>query len=192
MVEPLLHFILPYTILKMCNFSTKKAIFLSLFAIIPDLDVLFHVHRSCTHSAIVMTWLFSPLLIITFVYGIYQYRKHKSGGSQKAYGTVFIAYLIVLSHLFLDLLHTYTPILWPFIDKAYYVDIHLLTDMNNLRDLQFVFDIKTIPFEFGTVIIDKVDGFIFTSVGLSITIILIIGLVISEYKTNILNFWNGD
>ena len=54
MVEPLLHFVVPFVSLRAVGVDLRKATFASLIALTPDLDVAFNTHRSPTHSAVVL------------------------------------------------------------------------------------------------------------------------------------------
>lgn len=58
----------------------RKALFASLVSPTPDLDVLFSVHRSESHSLILLTIVVVPLLILT--------RKHKALRTYVLLGTL--------------------------------------------------------------------------------------------------------
>ena len=62
LVEPLLHFVVPFVSLRAVGFDLRKAAFASLIALTPDLDVLFNSHRSPTHSLIVVGLVIFGLL----------------------------------------------------------------------------------------------------------------------------------
>ncbi len=64
MPEPLIHFIVPFSVLVMCAIGVKKSALLASFAILPDFDVLFHVHRSFSHSVFFILLLCAPVIII--------------------------------------------------------------------------------------------------------------------------------
>ena len=46
MVEPLLHFVVPFVSLRAVGLDLRKATFDSLITLTPDLDVVFNTHRS--------------------------------------------------------------------------------------------------------------------------------------------------
>ena len=64
MPEPLIHFIIPLFLLMMLGLNLKKSIIISSLAIVPDLDVIFHVHRSASHSIIFILTLSIVIILI--------------------------------------------------------------------------------------------------------------------------------
>jgi len=87
----------------------RKAVVAGVLALLPDLDVLFHVHRSITHSAVVLLLLALPIA----------YLAHRGGVGVRF---SFLAVVSLLSHPILDTLQDYTPILYPFFDPVF-VDV---------------------------------------------------------------------
>ena len=65
LVEPLLHVAVPFASLRALSVDRRKAAFASVVALTPDLDIFFHVHRSQSHSIIVLAAVVLPLLILT-------------------------------------------------------------------------------------------------------------------------------
>ena len=165
MPEPLLHFIIPFIALLIYGLSLKKSVLLSSIAILPDFDVLFHVHRSITHSAVFLILICIP--IIAFVKLKYPNYFHDS----------IIGSLVLLSHPILDVFHTYTPILYPLYNKSIYILCELVTDMNNISDLKFFFEIKIGEEGFG-IISSSVDGVVFSSLGVGVSLIVLIGIIV--------------
>ena len=53
-MKPLIHFIVPFTALTLAGVEFRKALPISLLALLPDLDALFLVHRSLSHSLVVL------------------------------------------------------------------------------------------------------------------------------------------
>jgi hypothetical protein len=100
MVEPLLHFVVPFVSLRAVGFDLRKATFASLISLTPDLDVLFNNHRSPTHSVIVLGLAMLTFLALTW--------KRKTARS-----LVLLAAFGVFSHILLDLFQTSTPLFWP-------------------------------------------------------------------------------
>ena len=100
MVEPLLHFVVPFVSLRAVGVDLRKATFASLIALTPDLDVAFNSHRSPTHSAVVLGFVLVTFLVLTW--------KRKT-----ARPLVLLAAFGVFSHLLLDLFQTSTPLFWP-------------------------------------------------------------------------------
>jgi membrane-bound metal-dependent hydrolase YbcI (DUF457 family) len=105
LVEALLHFAVPFASLRAIGFEWRKALFVSLFALVPDLDVLFHVHRSMSHSFVVLAIVTLPILAIFY--------------RNKTITTLtLLAALGVSTHLVLDIFGGYTPLLWPISNQS--------------------------------------------------------------------------
>ena len=86
-----------------------RAALAGVVALLPDLDALFHVHRSVTHSAVVLLALALPIA----------YLAHRLGVGRR---TLALAIASLASHPVLDAFQTYTPILYPFLGSIY-VDV---------------------------------------------------------------------
>ena len=180
MPEPLIHFIIPLFLLIMLGLNLKKSALISSLAIIPDLDVIFGVHRSISHSVIFI--LVSGVIIILVLNYL------KMGNNSEKLLTI----LVLLSHPFLDMFGGFTPILWPIFDKSIYIFTELTTNMNNVLDLNLIFKInfeKTVFYK-----ITGGDGPIFTSQGFGIALVLLIGLAMKNlsvrihYVTNLMRY----
>lgn len=65
-MEPLIHFVVPFVALMLAGVEFKKASFISLLALLPDLDALFLVHRSLSHSILVVLIVIVPFLLLTY------------------------------------------------------------------------------------------------------------------------------
>ena len=176
MPEPLIHFIIPMFLLIMLGLNLKKSVLISSLAIIPDLDVLFGIHRSISHSVIFILVL-SIIIILVLNY-------LKIGKNSEK----LLAILVLLSHPFLDMFGGFTPILWPIFDKSIYIFTELTTNMNNVLDLNLIFKInfeKTVFYK-----ITGGDGPIFTSQGFGITLVLLTGLVLRNLSVRVNGFTN--
>ena len=179
MPEPLIHFIVPFSVLIMCGIGVKKAALFASLAILPDLDVLFHVHRSFSHSIFFILLFCAPTIIITAA-------KH----SRRMWDAV-IATLVILSHPFMDLFTYFTPIFWPLYNNSIYIIAEMMTNMDNVSQVHLLFDIKLEPVVFYHTI--SMDAPIFTSQGVAATLVILIGLVLRYFfiekrgiKTNLL------
>jgi len=64
LVEPLLHFAVPFAVFTALGVKPKRAFLLSLFALLPDLDILINIHRFCSHSLIPLLAITIPLILI--------------------------------------------------------------------------------------------------------------------------------
>lgn len=171
MPEPLIHFIIPLFLLLMLGLNLKKSALISLLAIIPDLDVIFRVHRSISHSIIFILVLSTAIILVL---------NHLKIGNKSE---KLLAILVLLSHPFLDTFNGFTPILWPVFDKSIYVFTELTTNMNNVLDLNLIFRVnleKTVFYK-----INGGDGPIFTSQGFGITLVLLTGLVLRNLSVRV-------
>lgn len=112
LVEPLLHFVVPFASLRAVGVDLRKATLASLIALAPDLDVFFHVHRSQSHSIIILGAIVLPLLVLT--------RNRKEARTFVLLGTFG-----VLTHLVLDLFQAPTPLLWPLLNESLMVSAQL-------------------------------------------------------------------
>ena len=166
MPEPLVHYIIPFIILGMLGISIKKAALFSLLAILPDIDVIFHIHRSFSHSFFFILFFAVPAIII-----INNYYKPLFNDS-------IIAALIVLTHPFMDMFDNYTPVFWPLYSKSIRLVTECTTNMNNVFDLNFNFNILTKPIVFYRP--GLIDTHIFSSVGVGVSILLLTGLILKH------------
>jgi hypothetical protein len=104
MVEPLLHFVVPFVSLRAVGVDLRKATFASVAALTPDLDVVFNSHRSPTHSVVVLGLVLLAFVVLTW--------KRKT-----ARPLVLLAAFGVFSHLLLDLFQASTPLFWPLMSQ---------------------------------------------------------------------------
>jgi hypothetical protein len=167
MPEPLIHFIVPFSVLVMCGIGIKKSALFASLALLPDLDVLFHVHRSFSHSVVFILILGAAAIAISTA-------KHSKWVSD-----TLIATLVILSHLFMDLFTYFTPLFWPLYSKSIFIVIELMTNMDNVSKLHLVFDLKLEPVVFYHTI--NMDSPIFTSTGVAATLVIVAGLVLRHF-----------
>ena len=164
MPEPLLHFVVPFIILSAFGLTIKKSLILSSIAILPDLDVLFHIHRSVTHSVIFLILICIP--IIGFIK-----LKYPNYFRDSLVGT-----LVVLTHPILDVFHGYIPIFYPLYKNSIFIVCKLITDQSNISDLRFFFEIKILPTYF-SLIQPNTDGVVFSSLGVGISLVIFVGII---------------
>ena len=121
-MDILTHVFLPLLMLQAVGVKIdKRILFLTIFSILPDFDVIFGIHRSYFHS-----FLFVIPLLLVSTYVKREYTK---------YMTFFI-----LSHLFFDFLDGGFPFLYPIIKYGYGMNIKLLINFKTL-DFNFILDI---------------------------------------------------
>lgn len=153
-MEPLVHFTVPFVALTLVGVSPKKAIPLALLALLPDLDALLLVHRSVSHSLVVMAAVMVPLMLVA-----YRLR------------TWALAFFSLASHSFLDLFSGATPILWPLYDKAVDIQAALITHIGGSISFDANVKIWTEPINFS--VGPSLDAPIFTGGGLVLSAVLI-------------------
>jgi membrane-bound metal-dependent hydrolase YbcI (DUF457 family) len=100
MPDPLTHFLVAFAITAPF-IGIKRATLAGIIALLPDLDALLHIHRSATHSIIIILAITIPIIIIT---------KTKKPNHTK---TTLLYIIALLTHPILDTFQTYTPILYP-------------------------------------------------------------------------------
>jgi hypothetical protein len=104
--------VVPFASLRAVGIDLRKAALASLIALAPDLDVFFHVHRSESHSIIILAAIVIPLLFLT--------RNRK-----EARAIVLLGTFGLITHLVLDLFQSPTPLLWPLINESLMVSANL-------------------------------------------------------------------
>ncbi len=141
--------------------GVKKALLLSLIALTPDLDVLLHVHRSMSHSTLVLTLAYLPILLI-----VYRFKP-------RCFRLAVLGLLALLSHAFMDVFQTHTPILYPILDRSLWirVDGGVQISPSGLVP-QLSADVNHIPTTFKP--FKTMDAPIFTSNGFLISLMLTI------------------
>lgn len=110
MPEPALHFAVIFA-LSAPRLGVGKAVLFSLFALLPDLDIILYIHRSMSHSIIVLSALCLPALLITYTL------------KRKYFRLGLLCFLAILSHLIMDCFQTHTPILYPITGKSLWVKV---------------------------------------------------------------------
>ena len=157
-MEPIIHFIVPFTVLTMAGVKIRKALPISLLALLPDFDALFLVHRSLSHSIIVVLSVTVPLLLLT----------HKL----RAYSYIGLGLLAaVASHLVLDLFSGYTPVLWPLYGYSLWIRAELAVHIGSSPSLTSSVKLLKRPIIFQP--FQSLDAPLFTGEGLILSMVLL-------------------
>jgi len=143
----------------------KRAIIYSLIALLPELDVLFHIHRWFSHTVIVWFIALTPLLLLSF-YG------------KVSFKTWTITLLVIISHLILDLTNSYTPILWPLLNLSILITFSSNVIIGEDVGITYDFNFKVEPTVFNE--FQHLDAPLYTTEGLLITIILLLPIVLGR------------
>lgn len=151
-MEPLIHFVVPFTALMLWRVGFKKALPLSLLAVIPDLDVLFWVHRSFSHSLIAVLGVTLPGILL-----VHRFQPN-------LYRMAWMGCLCVVSHPVMDLFAGYTPLLWPVYNHAVWIQTGLSIHIGSSTTLHSMAQLATQPITFQP--LETLDAPLFTGQGL--------------------------
>jgi len=168
-VEPLIHFVVPFTALMLVGVEAGKALPISLLAVLPDLDALFLVHRSPSHSLVVVLSVMVPLLLLTYRF------------KPRFHGYAFLALLAVVSHLILDLFAGYTPILWPLYGYSVWIQTELVAHVGGSASLTPTVKLLTEPVTFQP--FQSLDAPLFTGEGVILSVVLLMPVFFKAFKT---------
>jgi len=158
LVEPLLHLAVPFASLRAVSVDWRKAAFASAVALTPDLDVLFQVHRSQSHSLIVLAAVVLPLLILA--------RNRRTIRT-----LVLLGAFGVLVHLALDLFQSPTPFFWPLLSQSPWISTTLNFHVGSIPLITGSAELLT-----GPTVIEPFVSFdepILTAPGLAISLVLL-------------------
>lgn len=167
MPEPLIHFAVPFSILVAKGVDSKRALLLSFIALLPDLDVLLHVHRSWTHSMLIPLAVLATAVLIR----------------RRCSKWLVVALLAYISHLVLDLFTAYTPILWPLYEWPLWLKVSLNVRVASLpMDVKLVVELLREPTSTTFAYLDVVEGEVMTGEGLLISSALIVAPLVARLR----------
>ena len=167
-MEPLIHFVVPFTALMLVGIEARRALPISLLAVLPDLDALFLVHRSLSHSLIVVLSVMVPLLSLTYKF------------KPRLQGYAFLALLAVGSHLILDLFAGYTPLLWPLYGNFLWIHAELMVHVDGSASASPGVKLLTKPITFQQ--FQSLDAPLFTGEGLILSAVLLMPVFFKAFK----------
>lgn len=178
MVEPLLHFVVPFASLRAIGLDWRRAALASAIALTPDLDVIFLVHRSLSHSAVLPAAVVLALMAFTFLI--------PADKRNAARMVILLGAFGVSTHLLLDLLTYYTPILWPLLNNSFFISIDLQLRMGSLPMVAGSVELLAEPTVFEP--FTSFDVPVLTGEGVSVALILLIPGIVRA----LLNRASGD
>ena len=126
----------------------RKAFLLACISVLPDFDVLFGVHRSISHSAIVWLAVVAPLLVYFWRY------------EPQRVKDVLLVFFSACLHCLFDL-SGYTPVLWPLTMNSLKIDFSLFVHVEKSVLFDPVIGVTSIASDFKT--FNGFDAPIFTS-----------------------------
>ena len=169
-MEPIVHYVLPLAALMILGVKPRKAATLAILGVIPDIDALLLIHRSLSHSIVIMGLIIAPLLV---------YAKYRRPDLQN---TLILAFLVLASHPILDL-ESLTPIFWPLLPYSISLKLSLNGVMQEGLSLRPSISMNSQP-----TIFTKASGFdypLFTQEGLLISLILLAPIIYNQIKKRI-------
>jgi len=164
MPEVLVHILIPLMVLLYLRFELKYALAYSLFAILPDFDIFFGVHRSLSHSIVFILIIFLPIIVVAQL------------KSRVLFKRIAVVLFVLLSHIILDVFTGYTPIFYPLYNMAIYliVNVTVNTISYNIK-LDFNVYTKQVTFQ-----IENVDAPILTNVGIALGIFIFVSIILRK------------
>ncbi len=160
MPEVLLHFSIPFSAVLSVTSRLRYAFLAGVFGVLPDLDILFGIHRSPSHSIPVILAIAVPILIML------------SSKHSRYLKASEIALFGVLSHPILDLFDGYTPILWPFSSYSPWIKFSAEAYLSSTPSLNIDYQVLWQPTIFQPV--EKIGGVLVTPLGAIISAALIL------------------
>ena len=158
-----MHFVLPFVAFMLLGLDLRRALPIAVLGIVPDLDVLFLVHRSVSHSVIVIG-------LVTFPFFMYSWKFKPEWLS-----TTWLCFLALSSNPILDLFFGFVPVFWPLYPFSIWLkvglDVRLGSDFILIPFLNFV----QVPTVFNRR--NLIEGGLFTSESVIITIILMTPII---------------
>lgn len=146
-----------------------RAFPLSILALIPDLDALFYIHRSLSHSILIPSVVAVPLLLLS----------HRSGSRN----FLALALLAVASHSILDLFAGYTPILWPIYNYSIWLQVGLDAHISSSPSLSLSCRTLVKPISFQP--FQSLDASLVTGEGLIVSVVLLAPLLLKAFRNEL-------
>ena len=164
-----MHFVVPLAALMLLGIELRTAFPLAILGVLPDLDSLLLIHRSFSHSIIVMGLLFLAIFLV-----IRRYRPAHQG-------IVVLGFLFVASHLILDL-GGLTPILWPIYPFDVAAKFSLNIVVGNGLGLSPSLNLTQVPTDFSRM--PGLDYPLFTEEGLLLAVVLLMPVLYNLAKSH--------
>ncbi len=133
MPDPVIHYGFSLLFLLSMRKEPKKSIFLAIAGVLPDFDVFLYpiiVHRTLTHSILVIWLLFSIIFCVGKYYKPIEKYKEE---------LLYVPILMSL-HVLFDLFEWYVAILWP-INIAIWIEVSAISSIRSGKILGMNFNI---------------------------------------------------
>lgn len=129
-----------------------------------DLDVLFHGHRSLSHSILILDLIALPILALTC--------RNKAINNLTILGVVG-----VISHLTLDLFSDYMPILWPLLSESLWISTSLDVQLGDL--LILIASAKLLVKPTASLAFQSIQASVVAASGVGISLFLLAPILVS-------------
>jgi membrane-bound metal-dependent hydrolase YbcI (DUF457 family) len=173
-MEPLLHVVVPFAALILLGIKPRVAAPIAMLGMLPDLDALLLTHRSLSHSVIILSLAYAPVLAVTWFLRP-QWR-----------GYVVIGLLVLILHPVTDMMGGYTPVLWPILNDSIRLNLSLNGRISEGVTISPTMSVQSIPTVFQSV--TSLDYPLFTGEGFMISLILLtpiaLDMIRKKYATN--------
>jgi len=170
-MEPLLHSAIAFALAVLLGLRLRWALALGLVGILPDLDVLFFMHRSVSHS------ILPPLSLLLLSLIAWRSSIPKVPLSAISLGWA--------SHSFLDLIDDYTPVLFPLSSKSYQLVFESNLTIGSRPSISMSLTALERSYNYGA--FTYLDAPLFTASGLAIGLVLI-ALALSVFYGSLRSF----
>jgi len=162
MPELALHFAVPFA-LSAPIIGVRKAVIVSFVSLLPDLDFLFNVHRSISHSFVL---LLSGILVVILLVKEFKPRILRS---------VFVGGLGLLSHPIMDLFSGAIPFFWPIVKESVSLDLETAFVAGKSMRFEWTAFVKwsQTPASPAPVVDEALVGPVFTSEGFVVSLLLV-------------------
>ena len=165
----MVHYVLPLAALMLLGVKPRTSATLAILGVIPDVDALMLVHRSLSHSIVVMGLIIAPLYVIA---------RYRYPGLQR---TLYLAFLVLVSHPVLDL-ESMTPILWPITSNSIMLRLSLNGVMQEGFSLKPAIVLSSEPTVF--TLAQGFDYPLFTETGVLIAVILLAPILYNQIRAH--------
>jgi membrane-bound metal-dependent hydrolase YbcI (DUF457 family) len=169
-VEPLLHVWIPFAVALIVGIRWKKALLLSLIALTPDFDMIFHMHRILFHSVVVLGLIMVIVSILLWKTKLFHVRD------------ICLAVIFLASHLVLDLFSGYSALFWPFSEFAYGFTVRIAMSFGSPFNLSQYIQFHVVPV---AQLAKTQEGFLLTDVGAATSVLFGGALVVRKFLTKI-------
>jgi membrane-bound metal-dependent hydrolase YbcI (DUF457 family) len=162
MPELSLHFAVTFALVAPV-LGLRKAAIVSFISLLPDLDFLFYLHRSLSHSITIL--LVVSLVAVSFV------RRLKPS----LFSLTSIGCLSLLAHPIMDIFSGPTPLLWPLVKESVSMSVNVALVAGGSLRFSWTFLVEWFPASVSPIPVTQgaMVGPIFTSEGFVVSLLLV-------------------